>query len=129
MGAKTDRNDRGLEQVLAQRGCRQIRKDLEVRGVDAETSALLATRLELELEPLSAAEYNAALDGVAATCDVCQADADCLERYGHDVDEIQRLMQGFAGELRKLEEGLRIVSAYVLRMHDKASQSSGRLVH
>ena len=29
-------------------------------------------------------------------------------------------MQGFADEMRKLEEGLRVVSAYLTRMHDTA---------
>jgi hypothetical protein len=83
---------------------------------------MLAERLEPVTESLSSDAYDAALDGVAAACDVCVEDLRVLEHRSQDVDEIQRLMQGFAGELRKLEEGLRIVSAYVLRMHDKASK-------
>ncbi len=61
--------------------------------------------------------------------EVYREDCEALAHSSRDIDEIQRLMQGFAGELRKLEEGLRIVSAYVLRMHSKASRERRGLLH
>jgi hypothetical protein len=38
-------------------------------------------------------------------------------------------MQGFAGELQKLEEGLRMISAYVLRMRNRATRDGGEALH
>jgi len=56
-------------------------------------------------------------------------DAPGAEPTTHDVEEIQRLMTGFAGELRKLEEGLRILSAYVTRMRSRSEPDEERTLH
>ena len=42
-----------------------------------------------------------------------------------DVDELHRLVRDFAGELRKLEEGLQILSAYVARMRHRSGATRG----
>jgi len=108
---------------------RRIRTDLENKGVSPEFSELLAQRLErLRSEPGSDI-YAAALEGAAAAYDASRGDAELLEDRSSDIEEIQRLMQGFAGELLKLEEGLRIISAYVLRMHNRASRDGGGVLH
>jgi hypothetical protein len=107
----------------------RIRADLESKGISPTFSACLAERLEaMNPEPGSDA-YAAVLDGAAAVFDVYREDCRALEHSSRDIDEIQRLMQGFAGELRKLEEGLRIVSAYVLRMHSKATKERAGVLH
>jgi hypothetical protein len=97
--------------------------------VSAGFSAPVAERLARRGGRLEGAQYDAALDAVAAAYDVYRNDCEALEQGARNIDEIQSLMQGFAGELRKLEEGLRIVSAYVLRMHSKATKDSGTLLH
>jgi hypothetical protein len=103
----------------------RIRTDLENRGVSPVFSEPLAQRLErLRSEPGSDT-YAAALEGAAAAYDAYRGDAELLEERSRDIEEIQRLMQGFAGELLKLEEGLRIISAYVMRMHSKATRDGG----
>jgi hypothetical protein len=44
--------------------------------------------------------------------------------------EIQRLVQDFAVELQKLDEGLRVLSTYLLRIRDRArGDETARLVH
>ena len=44
--------------------------------------------------------------------------------------EIQRLVQDFAVELQKLDEGLQLLSTYLLRIRDRArGGASARLVH
>ena len=107
----------------------RIRADLENRGVSPGLSEALAQRLErLRREPGSET-YSAALEGAAAAYDACQGDAELLEDRSRDIEEIQRLMQGFAGELRKLEEGLRIISAYVLRMRNRATRDCDGAFH
>jgi hypothetical protein len=108
---------------------RRIRTDLESMGVGPELSERLAQRLErLRPEPGSDV-YAAALEGAAAAYDASRGDAELLEDRSSDIEEIQRLMQGFASELLKLEEGLRIISAYVLRMHNRASRDGGGILH
>ncbi len=89
----------------------------------------VAERLAAVALDLSSSEYAAALEGVAAAYDVYREDCEALAHSSRDIDEIQRLMQGFAGELLKLEEGLRIISAYVLRMHNRASRDGGGVLH
>ena len=107
---------------------RRIRADLESKGVSPEFSEPLAQRLErLRSEPGSDA-YAAALEGAAAAYDAYLGDAELLEDRSRDVEEIQRLMHGFAGELLKLEEGLRIISAYVMRMHNRATRDGGGML-
>ncbi len=107
----------------------RIRADLENKGVSPGLSEPLAQRLErLRCEPGSDT-YAAALEGAAAAFDASRGDAELLEDRSCDIEEIQRLMQGFAGELLKLEEGLRIISAYVLRMHNRASREGGEALH
>jgi hypothetical protein len=46
-----------------------------------------------------------------------------------ELDELQRLMAGFAGELRKLEEALRILDAYLARMRTQTASSHGQTLH
>ncbi len=107
----------------------RIRADLENKGVSPGFSEPLAQRLErLRSEPGSET-YAAALEGAVAAYDAYRGESELAEDRSHDVEEIQRLMQGFAGELLKLEEGLRIISAYVLRMHNKATRDGGGILH
>lgn len=117
---------RGSTRAVGRR--QRIRADLENKGVSPVFSEPLAQRLErLRSEPGSDA-YAAALEGAAAAYDAYRGDAELLEDRSRDIEEIQRLMQGFAGELLKLEEGLRIISAYVMRMHHKATRNGGRVL-
>ncbi len=106
----------------------QLASELEARGVAAEFAVSVAERLA-EGEELRGRRLDAVLEGVTAAFAAHQLDYEVLEESARNIDEIQRLMAGFAGELRKLEEGLRVVSAYVLRMHDKASSEASKHVH
>ena len=129
MRDKKQHSDSGSPALRGLRRRSRIRADLEGRGVGSAFSEPVAERLEEVAPDLSSAEYAAALEGVAAAYEVYREDCEALAHSSRDIDEIQRLMQGFAGELRKLEEGLRIVSAYVLRMHSKASRERRGLLH
>ena len=109
----------------------RVRADLERRGVPESFAEPLAERLAELSNQLSASEYHAALIATAATCEVLHSDAGQLEidNRARDVHEIQRLMQGFAGELRKLEEGLGVLSAYLVRLRSTAEGDPGGVVH
>jgi hypothetical protein len=107
----------------------RICRDLESLGVSRGFSAPVAERIAGLAGELDDHTYSAILDGVVVAFDAHRSDCEAIEGRSRDLDEIQRLMHGFAGELRKLEEGLRIVSAYVLRMHSKAKGEPGRTLH
>jgi hypothetical protein len=102
--------------------------DLEERGVAPSFATSVAVHLA-EGEELRGRRREAVLEGVTAAYTAHRLDCEALEQRARTIDEIQRLMGGFAGELRKLEEGLRVVSAYVLRMHDKASREVSKRLH
>jgi hypothetical protein len=115
--------------VGAVRSRDRIRRDLEEHGVGSDFSEPVAQLLEPATRNFSASEYDAVLMGVAAAYAVYEHDSESVETARRDVDEIQGLMRGFASELRKVEESLRIVSAFVLRMHAKAVKEPSGLVH
>jgi hypothetical protein len=107
----------------------RIRADLESRGVAPEFSQPVALRLESIASDLSPDEYAAVLNGVATAYGVHREDREGPRESASDVDEIQRLMQDFASELRKLEEGLQILSAYLCRMRNRAVREPSHTVH
>ena len=113
--------------IAAQSGRQRsrIRADLESKGVAPEFSQPVADRLAEIAPDFSSAEYEAVLDGVAAAYGVHQRDFDTPG----DVNEIQRLMDGFTGELRKLEEGLQILSTYVHRMRTRVARGHATTLH
>ena len=113
------RNEGGLP---ARDRC-DIAEDLERLGIRGALVTRLAARLEESCQDLDPASYAAALDGAVAAFDATGS------TEAEDVKEIQRLMEGFAGELQKLEEGLRIVSAYVIRMQERAKRDREGLLH
>ena len=88
----------------------RVQRDLEARGVSPALARPVAARVAPHARGLEDPAYEAFLDGVAAahggvaTAAVPEAGA----------AEIQRLVQDFAVELKKLDEGLRLLSAYLL---------------
>jgi hypothetical protein len=108
---------------------RRISADLEDRGVAPELSQPMAARLAPLLDTVSLRAYAAALDAAAAAVDVARVDGESEAHRASDVVEIQRLMLGFSDELRKLEEGLRILSAFALRMRTRASLDGDGVLH
>lgn len=106
----------------------ELSQELEARGVAPGFAEPVAEHLAAG-DVMSGPQREAVLEGVVIAYAAHQLDYEALEESSRNIDEIQRLMRGFAGELRKLEEGLRIVSAYVLRMHDKASGEISKRVH
>ena len=115
---------------------RRLRADLERRGLARELVQPLATRLAPLLDTVSTRAYGAALDAATAAAEVAREGAQAenvsaapeADRAG-DVAEIQRLMLGFTDELRKLEEGLRILSAFVVRMRTRAGFDTDGVLH
>lgn len=107
----------------------EIARELENRGVPRNESGAVAKCLAVRCRNLEPRSYTAALDGAAAAWSAQHTERAARDRSASDIDEIQRLMEGFASELRKLEEGLRVVSTYVVRMHDKANPGESKDLH
>ena len=107
----------------------RIRSDLERRGVSPDHSRHVAERLAPIASGLSSDAYTAALDAAAMACGIRSEERAETQRSQLEIQEIQRLMQDFAGELRKLEEGLRILSAYALRMRSRAARDEKGTLH
>ena len=52
-----------------------------------------------------------------------------LVRSAYELDEIQRLMGAFVGELKKLDEALQLLATYLVRIRDQAKGALPRTVH
>ena len=107
----------------------RIRSDLERMGMDAQFSEMVAQRLEPTVAHLSPHEYDAVLSSIAAVYGVRCEDRDAPGIAPEDIADVQRLMQGFGEEVQKLDEGLRMLSAYVSRLRKRAARTSIETLH
>jgi hypothetical protein len=106
----------------------RIREDLECRGVAPEFAVPVSARLVELADDLEPESYAAVLDGVAAAYGVHRADRSRVAR--DESVEIHQLIHDFAVELKKLDEGLRILSAYLLKIRDRArNRGEALLLH
>jgi hypothetical protein len=99
---------------------------LRSRGLEAPLAELLAMRLLPEIEGTTAGARERILDGVALGVRLQSAVTAELSRSAGELQEMERLMSSFAGELSKLDEVLEVLAAYLRRMRT-ASPSSGAL--
>lgn len=97
----------------------RIESDLEELGVGAPLREALGRRLAEVARDLPDDAYRAALAGVAAAYDVHRIGDESYQRTVRDYQEIQRLLTAFSGEMKKLDEALRVLSAYVQRMRSR----------
>ena len=107
----------------------RIRVDLERRGVAPEYARPISTHLEGVSQTLSPEAYEVVLASVALAHGGRQAEAGSAAARPGDLTELQRLMSGFAGELRKLDEAMRILSAYVRRIRKRALANGSHTLH
>ena len=107
----------------------RVRSDLENRGIDPKFSRSVARQLIAIVPDLSAHEYAAILDGVSAAYGACREISGQNEAHFRHENELQRLMEGFTGELRKLDEGLQMLSTYILRMSALSSREGPESLH
>jgi hypothetical protein len=107
----------------------RIRRDLVARGVSNDSAGQLARQLEQQVAAGGQDRYETLLDG-AALAFRAQSEADAeAEQSSRDLQEIERMMNAFAGELVKLDETLDVLSAYVRRMRTSSSPRSDRTLH
>ncbi|MEN8182051.1 MAG: hypothetical protein ABFS46_05905 [Myxococcota bacterium] len=103
----------------------RVEADLLARGIAPEFCEACADRLAPLVASGSVEAYEAALDAVVLAYRNPGPGAEPTVREG----ELQQLMDGFVGELRKLEETMRTLDAYVTRMRTQASKAVRHQIH
>jgi hypothetical protein len=107
----------------------RISSDLQARGVVLPAADVLAGRVATDLEGEQDVDYARILDGVALGFRAQSTLAEDLSRSATDLQEIERLMSSFAGELTKLDEVLEVLAAYLRRMRTASPGSGSRMLH
>ena len=107
----------------------RVRSDLENRGIDPEFSGPVARRLVAIAPGLPASEYAAILDGVSAAYGAHRETSRPNGVNFRHENELQRLLEGLTGELRKLDEGLQMLSAYLVRVGALLSRKGSGTLH
>jgi hypothetical protein len=118
--------DAEAEPVSRHAPARDLRADLARRGISGSFSEPVASRLATRVDGLTEAQYRALLEGVTAAYGVHRDEGRAPQPAPA---EMQRLIQDFAVELQKLDEGLRLLSTYLLRIRDRTAGEPPRLVH
>ncbi len=107
----------------------QIQHDLARLGVATEACESLARRLEA-LEPtLSPDAYRAALTAAALAEGMHAQERQALQRSVRELREMERLLDAFSDEMRKLDEALQTLAAYVERMRSQAPEAEPQTLH
>ena len=106
----------------ADRQREQIRADLRRRGVSTEFSTSICDRLAPFSDDLTPELYDAVLSGVAMAYGVHRRGVETARDASRDLAEVERLMSGFMSELRKLDESLDTLAAYVSRMRSQTGR-------
>ncbi len=113
---------------MSKRSADRIRRDLEDRGVPASVSQTLAAHLAPQADQLGGQSYESLLTGAVLTFVVHRDGEPELRRTARDLGEIQQLMSDFHDELRKLDEALETLAAYVVRLRTQ-SDLKDRTLH
>jgi hypothetical protein len=124
--------DGKMSSKVAVKDAESIREDLVKIGVAPEFSRSVSERLARFSSELDSDTYDAVLSGVAVAYGIHRKGLEGFRKTAVDLDEVQRLMGGFASELRKLDEALRTLAAYVARMRTQTAepqQSERRTLH
>lgn len=99
---------------------RALQDDLKALGVEDSLAAMLAKRLVAEAALLEDDAYDTFLQAVAVT--------HRTHVEATSESEVKRLVDDFAVELQKLDEGLKLLSAYLLRLRDRSESRPRRSV-
>ena len=100
-----------------------LREELERLGLAPEHAEPLADQLERLATALPTREYRALLDGVLL------AQRAKSRAASQPSNELHRLLQDFAVELKKLDEGLQLLASYLVRIRDQTSGESRHVLH
>ena len=97
-----------------------LRGELERLGVSRADAGPLAERLARLSRELPEREYRALLQGVVLGQGARQPTGS---------RELQRMLEDFAAEVQKLDEGLRLITAYLSRLREQTAPEPARTLH
>ncbi len=108
----------------------RLQAELERHGVAPELAEAVAAQLA-ELAPvLPDARAEDLVAGAALACAVQGArQPGGSSQAPGDLDEVQRLMKAFVGELRKLDEALQLLATYLSRIKARTAPGPARPLH
>ena len=132
MRSKLDLADAAPESAVRSQvdGLRErISSELQARGVSAPAADVLAGRVADDLKGKSPNDYAGTLDAVALGFRAQSTLTDDLSQNAADLQEIERLMGSFAGELTKLDEVLEVLAAYLRRMRTALPAGASTILH
>ena len=98
-----------------------LRGELERLGLAPAEAGSLAEQLVALSRGLPQREYRALLEGVRLG-----------QRAAHQParsPELQRMLEDFAAELQKLDEGLRLLTAFLSRLREQTELPAARTLH
>ncbi len=100
----------------------ELRHELERLGLAPADAGELASRLEGLSGELPVREVLALLDGAGR-------DGHTAASPAPKAPELHRILEDFASELKKLDEGLRVLMAFLIRLRDHAAVASPKTLH
>jgi hypothetical protein len=108
----------------------RLRAELERHGVAPELAEAVAAQLA-ELAPmLPDARAEDLVAGAALACAVHGArQSGGSAQAARDLEEVQRLMTAFVGELRKLDEALQLLATYLSRIKARTAPAPSGPLH
>lgn len=130
MARKQDGSGAALDGVEAGAEVRdRLRRDLEARGVDPLFADAVLTRVALVGSDASEPSWEAIVEGVEVAYRVHRNGQESLRRSLRDLSELSRLVDDFGGELKKLDEGLKMLAAYLSRMRKQVCSEDRQILH
>lgn len=119
----------GAEDTSGDEPREAIRRELEARGVAEGFARAAAEALLPFAEDLEGDRWKAVVSGVTLAYGVHRRSIESFQKTAQDLDEVDRLLGSFGTELRKLDEALEILAAYVARLRVQTGTPAARRVH
>ena len=104
---------------------RRIGRDLAELGLLGEVATRTADAMVAQLRRTGGGEYDALLAGVRVSESLREERAVAYSDRQEKLREVEKLMSGFASELRKFDEVLEVLSTYVRRMRSCTGEEDG----
>lgn len=114
---------------MSERTLETIQSDLETRGVAKPLARRLAEAIAKRTSSLDGGRYQAVVAGIALAVTAQSREIAQLRRAADELGEVQRLLCSFTDELKKLDEALETLAAYVVRMKNPQPAAPRRVLH
>ena len=118
------------KRFTVERSVEKIQAELVARGIEAPLARRLAEAIAKRTAVLDAPRYQGVIAGIALAVAAQRRDVAQLRKAADELGEMQRLLGSFTDELKKLDEALETLAAYVVRMKNpQPAPPSGRVLH